>query len=75
MPLTVVGGLPAVGKTAVEVLCLRSESQVGPPTWQEITHRDYAPWPGADLRLDTARLTATEAARAIIGLGLVGGAR
>lgn len=177
MPLTVVGGLPAVGKTAVcrEVLRLRAESQAGPPTWlridsieqalrdsdemlpgmpagagyyaaaavardvlasggdvlvecvnplpltrrlweetasdlgarflavelicsdaaehrrraqqrggdiegltlptwQEITHRDYVPWPEADLRLDTARLTATEAARAIIDLGLAGGA-
>ena len=38
------------------------------PGWQEIARRDYAPWPEADLRLDTARLTATEAARAIIGL-------
>ena len=38
------------------------------PGWQEIAHRDYAPWPEADLRLDTARLTATEAARSIIGL-------
>ena len=178
MPLTVVGGLPAVGKTAVcrEVLRLRSESQAGPPTWlridsieqalrdsgemlpgmpggagyyvaaavardvlasggdvlvecvnplpltrrlweetasaldcrflaveltcsdaaehrrrarqrvgdieglklpdwQEITRRDYAPWPEADLRLDTARLTATEAARAIIGLHLADGTR
>lgn len=178
MPLTVVGGLPAVGKTAVcrEVLRLRSESQAGPPTWlridsieqalrdsgemlpgmpggagyyvaaavardvlasggdvlvecvnplpltrrlweetasaagarflaveivcsdaaehhrraqqrgsdikglelpgwQEITHRDYAPWPEADLRLDTARLTATEAARSIIGLRPADGTR
>ena len=178
MHLTVVGGLPAVGKTAVcrEVLRLRSESQAGPPTWlridsieqalrdsgemlpgmpagagyyaaaavardvlasggdvlvecvnplpltrrlweetasalgcrflaveivcsdkaehhrrarlrvsdikglelpgwQEITHRDYAPWPEADLRLDTARLTATEAARAIIGLRPADGTR
>ena len=178
MPLTVVGGLPAVGKTAVcrEVLRLRSESQAGPPTWlridsieqalrdsgemlpgmpggagyyvaaavardvlasggdvlvecvnplpltrrlweetasaagarflaveivcsdaaehhrrarlrvsdikglelpgwQEITHRDYAPWPEADLRFDTARLTATEAARSIIGLRPADGTR
>ena len=178
MPLTVVGGLPAVGKTTVcrEVLRLRSESQAGPPTWlridsieqalrdsdemlpgmpagagyyvaaavardvlasggdvlvecvnplpitrrlweetasavgarflsveltcsdaaehrrraqqrvsdikglelpgwQEITHRDYAPWPEADLRLDTARLTATEAARSVIGLRPANGTR
>ena len=77
MPLTVVGGLPAVGKTAVcrEVLRLRAESQTGPPTWQEITHRDYAPWPEADLHLDTARLTAAEAARAVIDLGLADGVR
>ena len=178
MPLTVVGGLPAVGKTAVcrEVLRLRSESQAGPPTWlridsieqalrdsgemlpgmpggagyyvaaavardvlasggdvlvecvnplpltrrlweetasdlgarflavelicsdeaehrrraqqrvsdikglelpgwQEITHRVYVPWPEADLRLDTARLTATEAARSIIGLRPADGTR
>ena len=46
-----------------------------PPTWQEITHRDYAPWPEADLRLDTARLTVTEAARAIVDLGLADGTR
>ena len=178
MPLTVVGGLPAVGKTAVcrEVLRLRAGSQAGPPTWlridsieqalrdtgemlpgmpagagyyvaaavardvlasggdvlvecvnplpltrrlweetasaagarflsvelicsdaaehrrraqqrvsdikgldlpgwQEITHRDYVPWPEADLRLDTARLTVTEAARAIVDLGLADGTR
>ena len=178
MPLTVVGGLPAVGKTAVcrEVLRLRSESQAGPPTWlridsieqalrdsgemlpgmpggagyyvaaavardvlasggdvlvecvnplpltrrlweetasaagarflavaivcsdaaehrrraqqrgsdieglelpgwQEIARRDYAPWPEADLRLDTARLTVTEVARAIVDLGLADGTR
>ena len=79
MPLTVVGGLPAVGKTAVcrEVLSLRAQArpQSRPPTWQEITHRDYAPWPEADLRLDTARLTAAEAARAVIDLGLADGVR
>ena len=45
------------------------------PGWQEIAHRDYAPWPEADLRLDTARLTATEAARAIIGLRPADGTR
>ena len=45
------------------------------PTWQEITHRDYAPWPEADLHLDTARLTAAEAARAVIDLGLADGVR
>ena len=45
------------------------------PDWQEITHRDYAPWPEADLRLDTARLTATEAARSIIGLRPADGTR
>ena len=176
MPLTVVGGLPAVGKTAVcrEVLRLRAESQAGPPTWlridsieqalrdsdemlpgmpagagyyvaaavardvltsggdvlvecvnplsltrrlweetasalgcrflaveivcsdeaehrrrvqqrvsdieglelpdwRAVERRDYAPWPEADLRLDTARLTATEAARAIISAGGVSG--
>ena len=176
MPLTVVGGLPAVGKTAVcrEVLRLRSESQAGPPTWlridsieqalrdsgemlpgmpggagyyvaaavardvlasggdvlvecvnplpitrrlweetasaagarflsvelicsdeaehrrraqqrvsdikglelpdwRAVERRDYAPWPEADLHLDTARLTATEAARAIISAGGVSG--
>ena len=44
-----------------------------PPDWQEITRRDYAPWPEADLRLDTARLTALEAARAVIRAGTVGG--
>ena len=45
------------------------------PDWQEIPRRDYAPWPEADLRLDTARLTAAEAARAIIGRRLADGAR
>ena len=45
------------------------------PGWQEITRRDYAPWPEADLRLDTARLTVTEAARAIIDLGPADGTR
>ena len=79
MPLTVVGGLPAVGKTAVcrEILRLRAQArpQSRPPTWQEITYRDYAPWPEADLHLDTARLTAAEAARAVIDLGLADGVR
>ncbi|OFR55898.1 AAA family ATPase [Actinomyces sp. HMSC075C01] len=178
MPLTVVGGLPAVGKTAVcrEVLRLRAESQAGPPTWlridsieqalrdsnemlpgmpagagyyvaaavardvltsggdvlvecvnplsltrrlweetasalgcrflaveivcsdkaehrrrvqqrvsdieglelpdwRAVERRDYAPWPEADLHLDTARLTATEAARAIVGLRPADGTR
>ena len=36
------------------------------PDWRAVERRDYAPWPEADLHLDTARLTATEAARAII---------
>ena len=45
------------------------------PTWQEIAHRDYAPWPEADLHLDTARLTVTEAARVIVDLGLADGTR
>ena len=45
------------------------------PGWQEIARRDYAPWPEADLRLDTARLTVTEAARAIVDLGLADGTR
>ena len=41
------------------------------PGWQEITRRDYAPWPEADLRLDTAQLTAAEAAWAVISAGTV----
>ena len=41
------------------------------PDWQEIEHRDYAPWPEADLRLDTAQLTAAEAAWAVISAGTV----
>ena len=66
---------------AVEIVCSdkaehrrRARQRVGDieglelPDWQEIEHRDYAPWPEADLRLDTARLTATGAARAIVDL-------
>ena len=45
------------------------------PGRQEIPRRDYAPWPEADLRLDTSRLTATEAARSIIGLRPADGTR
>ena len=73
---------------AVELICSdvaehrrRARQRAGdieglePPTWQEITHRDYAPWPEADLHLDTARLTAAEAARAVIDLGLADGVR
>ena len=41
------------------------------PDWKEITRRDYAPWPEADLRLDTAQLTAAEAAWAVISAGTV----
>lgn len=73
---------------AVELICSdttehrrraqRRSSDIGGlelPDWQEIEHRDYVPWPEADLRLDTARLTAAEAARAIVDLGLAGRAR
>ena len=45
------------------------------PDWQAVERRDYAPWPEADLRLDTALLTTTEVARAVICHGLTGGAR
>ncbi|WP_309342348.1 AAA family ATPase [Actinomyces oris] len=45
------------------------------PDWRAVERRDYAPWPEADLHLDTARLTATEAARAIVDLGLADGTR
>ena len=41
------------------------------PDWQDITRRDYAPWPEAALRLDTAQLTAAEAAWAVISAGTV----
>ena len=64
---------------AVEIVCSdaaehrrRARQRVGDieglklPDWQEIAHRDYAPWPEADLRLDTARLTVAEAAQAIV---------
>ena len=43
------------------------------PDWRAVERRDYAPWPEADLHLDTARLTVTEAARAIISAGGVSG--
>ena len=71
---------------AVELTCSdaaehrrRAQQRVGDieglklPDWQDITRRDYAPWPEADLRLDTARLTAVEAARAVISAGSTGG--
>ena len=64
---------------AVELVCSdttehrrraqRRSSDIGGlelPDWREIEHRDYVPWPEADLRLDTARLTAAEAAQAIV---------
>ena len=73
---------------AVELICSdrtehrrRAQQRVSdieglePPDWQAVERRDYAPWPEADLRLDTARLTTTEAARTIICHGLTGGAR
>jgi len=41
------------------------------PDWQAVERRDYAPWPEADLRLDTAQLTAAEAAWAVISAGTV----
>ncbi|WP_243858827.1 AAA family ATPase [Actinomyces sp. ZJ308] len=43
------------------------------PDWRAIEQRDYAPWPEADLRLDTAGLTATESARAIVDASSVSG--
>ena len=73
---------------AVELICSdraehrrRAQQRVSdieglePPDWQAVERRDYALWPEADLRLDTARLTTTEAARTIICHGLTGGAR
>lgn len=42
------------------------------PGWSAIERRDYAPWPEAGLRLDTAGLTAIEAARAIVGADVQG---
>ncbi|WP_315584603.1 AAA family ATPase [Actinomyces viscosus] len=42
------------------------------PDWRAIEQRDYAPWPEAGLRLDTAELTATEAAQAIVDASSVG---
>lgn len=35
------------------------------PTWQALLQRDYAPWEGAHLVVDTARSSATEAAQQI----------
>ena len=34
------------------------------PDWRDVLQRDYAPWPEADLRLDTGRLEVTGAAGA-----------
>ena len=36
------------------------------PDWRAVLARDYEPWPEADLRLDTARLSAQEAAARIV---------
>lgn len=36
------------------------------PTWQEVVERDYRPWDGRPLVVDTARLTVEEAVRAIV---------
>lgn len=36
------------------------------PTWQEVVTRDYRPWSGPRLVIDTARLTADEAVRVIV---------
>ena len=35
------------------------------PGWRDVLQRDYAPWPEADLRLDTGRLEVTGAAELI----------
>ena len=35
------------------------------PDWRDVLQRDYAPWPEADLRLDTGRLEVTGAAELI----------
>ncbi len=35
------------------------------PAWTDVLARDYRPWPGADLRLDTATLSPDEAASRI----------
>ena len=79
---------PALGCRflAVEIVCSdeaehrrRAQQRVSDikglelPDWRAVERRDYAPWPEADLRLDTARLTAAEAVRAIIGAGGVSG--
>jgi 2-C-methyl-D-erythritol 4-phosphate cytidylyltransferase len=36
-----------------------------PPAWADVERRAYEPWPGAQLRLDTAVLATEEAAEAV----------
>ena len=64
----------------VEVVCSdveehrrRVESRVADidghelPAWQDVVERDYRPWDGSRLVVDTARLSLEESVRAVVG--------
>ena len=66
------------GHLGVEILCSdpaehrrrvetrrAAEPEARYPSWSKVRARRYDPWPEADLRLDTAAMTATEAAARI----------
>ncbi len=44
---------------------LHDPAALSPPTWPEVEARRYEPWPQAQLRLDTAALSAAAAAAAV----------
>jgi predicted kinase len=73
-----VAGRAGVRALEVELVCAdaaehrrRVESRVADidghrlPTWQEVVERDYRPWDGAPLVIDTSRLSVEAAVRAI----------
>jgi predicted kinase len=39
---------------------------LGGPTWQDVVERDYRPWDGERLTIDTAQLTVEQSVRAIL---------
>ena len=68
----------ATGVIGVEIVCSdpaahrgRVENRAGDvpglvlPDWQKVVTREYAPWDGADLRIDTAHTTPEDAVRLI----------
>jgi len=74
--LIVLGGLPGTGKTTIAREIAEHRRRVEqrsvdvpglvPPMWASVQRHDYAPWTTQRLVIDTATLSAHEAAQSIL---------